>query len=200
MSNPQWRHGLQPSRLLHPWDFPGKSTGMGRHGLLQWGSLPRSKFFASGSQSTGASASASVLPVNIQDWFPLGLTGLTSLQFKGLSRIFSNTTVQKYQFFGTQPSLWSNYHICTTGKTIALIRWTFVSKVMPLLFNMLSRLVIALCPRNKRLLISWLQSPSEVILEPKKRKSITVSIVSQSICHGVMWPDAMIFIFLNVEF
>ena len=82
----------------------------------------------------------------------------------------------------------------TTGKTIALTRWTFVSKVISLLFNMLSRLVIGLHPRSKRLLISWLQSPSAVIVEPKKRKSVTVSIVSPSICHEVMGPDAMIFV------
>ena len=74
----------------------------------------------------------------------------------------------------------------TTGKTIALTRWTFVSKVMSLLFNMLSRLVIVFHPRNKRLLISWLQSPSVLILEPKKIKSVTVSIVSPSIFHEVM--------------
>ena len=71
----------------------------------------------------------------------------------------------------------------TTGKTIALTRWTFVSKVLSLLFNMLSRFVIAFLPRGKHLLISWLQSPSAVILEPKKIKSLTVSIVSPSICH-----------------
>ena len=88
----------------------------------------------------------------------------------------------------------------TTGKTIALTRHTFVGKVMSLLFNMLSRLVITFLPRSKRLLISWLQSPSAVILEPKKIKSIylnseTVSTVSPSICHEVMGPDAMILVF-----
>ena len=83
----------------------------------------------------------------------------------------------------------------TTEKTIALTRWTFVGKVMSLFFNMLSRLVISFLPRSKHLLISWLQSPSAVILEPKKMKSLTVSIVSQSICHEVMGPDAMIFVF-----
>ena len=83
----------------------------------------------------------------------------------------------------------------TTGKTIALTRWTFVGNVMSLLFNMLSRLVIAFLPRSKRLLISWLQSPSAVILEPKKIKSDTVSMVSSSICHEVMGPDAMILVF-----
>ena len=75
----------------------------------------------------------------------------------------------------------------TTGKTIALTRWTFVGKVMSLLFNMLSRLVIAFLPRSKRLLISWLQSPSAVILEPPKIKSVTVSTVSLSICHEVRY-------------
>ena len=88
----------------------------------------------------------------------------------------------------------------TTGKTIALTRETFVGKVMFLLFNMLSRLVITFLPRSKRLLISWLQSPSAVILEPKKIKSATVSTVFSSICHEVMGPDAMILSFLNVEF
>ena len=83
----------------------------------------------------------------------------------------------------------------TTGKTIALTKWTFVGKVISLLFNMLSRLVITYLPRSKRLLISWLQSPSAVILEPRKIKSDTVSTVSPSICHEMMGPDAMIFIF-----
>ena len=81
------------------------------------------------------------------------------------------------------------------GKSIALTRWTLVSKVMPLLFNMLSRLVITFLPRSKHLLISWLQSPSAVILEYKKIKSDTVSTVSPSISHEVMGPDVMIFIF-----
>ena len=83
----------------------------------------------------------------------------------------------------------------TTGKTIALTRWTFVDKVMSLLWNMLSRLVITFLPRSKCLLISWLQSPSAVILEPPKIKSVTVSTVSPSICHGVMGPDAIILVF-----
>ena len=88
----------------------------------------------------------------------------------------------------------------TTGKTIALTRWTFVGKVTSLLFNILSRFVIAFLPRNKFLLISRLQSPSVVILESKEIKSVTVSIVSPSICHEVMVPYAMTFDFLNVEF
>ena len=139
--------------------------------------FPMSQLFASGSQSTAASASASVLPLNLQDWFPsgfpLGLTGWISLQSKRLSRVFSSTTVQKHQFFGTQPSLWSDSHICTwlLEKTTLTI-WTFVGKVMSLLFNTLSRFVIAFLPRSKGLLIPWLQSASTVILEPKKIKSV----------------------------
>ena len=88
-----------------------------------------------------------------------------------------------------------SYSYMTTGKNIALTRQTFVGKLMSLLFNMLSRLVIAFLPRSKHLLISWLQSPSAVILEPKKIKSVTVSIVSPPICPEVMGPDAMIFVF-----
>ena len=83
----------------------------------------------------------------------------------------------------------------TTGKTIALTRWTFVDKVMSLLFNMLSRLVIAFLPGSKHLLISWLQSPSAVILEPRKIKSATLSTVSPSISYEVMGPDAVIYVF-----
>ena len=89
----------------------------------------------------------------------------------------------------------------TAGKTIALVRQTFVSKVMSLLFNMLSRFVIAFLPGSKHLLISWLQSPSAMILEPKKINFLTLSIVSPSICHKVMGPDAMILVFwmLNLK-
>ena len=131
----------------------------------------------------------------------LGLTGLISFQSRELSRVFSRITIQKHPFFDTQPSLWSNSHICmTTGKTKALTIQAFVSKVMSLLFNMLSRLVIAFLPRSKQLLIAWLQSSSIVIWEPKKIKSVTVSIVSPSICHKVMGPDAMILVFWRLSF
>ena len=88
----------------------------------------------------------------------------------------------------------------TTRKTIALTRWTFVDKVISLLLNILSSLVITFLPRSKHLLVSWLQSPSAVIWEPKKIKSATVSIVFPSICHEVMGPDAMIFVFLMLSF
>ena len=152
------------------------------------GSFQVSQLFISGGQSIGAPASTSILPMNTQDWSLLGWIGWISLQSKGLSRAFSNTTVQKQQFFGTQLSLESNssHPYMTTGKTIALTRWTFVGKVMSLLFNMLSRLVITFLPRSKHLLISWLQSPSAVILERKKIKSATVSTVSPSSCYEVM--------------
>ena len=112
------------------------------------------------------------------------------MQSKGLSRVFSNTTVQKHKFFGAQLSLWSNSHPdMTTGKTIALTRWTFVGEVMSLLFNRLSDLGIAFPPGSKHLLISWLKSPSAVILEPPKNKVSLVSTVSPSICHDVMGPE-----------
>ena len=114
--------------------------------------------FASGGQSPGASAP--VLPMSIQGWFPLGLPSLISLQSKRVSRVFSSTRVQKHQVFARQPSLWSNSHLyMTTGITIVLTIWNFVSKVMSLVFNILSRFVIAFLPRSKCLLILWLQLP-----------------------------------------
>ena len=118
------------------------------------GLFPTSQLFASDGQSIGPSASASVLPMNIQGWFPLGLTGLISLLSRGLSRVFSSTTVWNCQFFGTQPSVWSNSHM-TTGNSIALTIWAFVSRVISLLFSTLSRFVITFLPRS--LLISWRQ-------------------------------------------
>ena len=129
-----------------------------------------SHFFASGGQSIGVSASTSVLPMNIQDWSPLGWTGWISLQSKGLSRVFSNTTAQKHQFFGAQLSLWFNSHIHTwlLEKPLLWLIWTFVRKVMSLLFNMLSY--------------------------------FTVSIVSPSICHDVIRPDAMNLVFWVLNF
>ena len=154
-----------------------------------------SQLFTSDGQSIGVLASTSVLPMNTQDWSPLEWTGWISLQSR-FSRVFSNTTVQRQLLFSTQLSLWSNSHpYLTTGKTIALTIWTFVGKIVYLLFNPLSRCVIVFLPRSKHLLISWLQSPSAVILVPKKIKSVTVSIVSPFICHEVMGPDVMILVF-----
>ena len=122
-------------------------------------------------QVVNASTSASVLPMNMQDLFHLGWTGWISLLSKGLSRLLQHHSSKASilwcsAFFIAQLS----HPNMTTGKTIALTRWTFVSKVMPLHFNMLSRLVITFLPRSKHLLISWLQSPSAVILEPRKIK------------------------------
>ena len=121
------------------------------------------------------------LPMNIQDWFPLRLTGLIYLLSKGFSKVISSTTIQKLwcsAFFLVQLS----HPYMITGKTIALTIQTFVGKVMSLLFNILSRFVIAFLPRSNCLLILWLQSHSAVISEPKRMKSVTVSIVPPSIC------------------
>ena len=124
------------------------------------------------------------------DWFDL-LAGQGTLKCLLQHHSSKVSILQHSAFFIVQLS-----HLCmTTGKTIALTRHTFVGKVMSLLFNKLSRLAIAFLPRSKRLLISWLQSPSAVILEPKKIKSVTVSIVFPSIYHEVMGSDAVIFIF-----
>ena len=130
-----------------------------------------SQFFKSGGQSIGASASALVLLTNIQGWFPLGLTGLTPLQSKRLLRVFSNTSLKASILWHSAFLMVQLSHpYMTIGITIALSIWTFVGKVLSLLFNMLSRLVKAFLPRSKRLLISWLHSPSSVILGPKKIK------------------------------
>ena len=161
------------------------------------GSFPKSQCFTSGGQSIGVSASASVLLMNIQDWFPLGWTGWISLHSKGLLRVHSSkaSILWSSAFFIVQLS----YPYMTTGKTIALTRWTFVGKVMSLL-NMLSRLVIAFLLRSKCLLISWLQSPSAGILEPLQNKifhgfhcfSIYLPWTDGTGCHDLS--------FLNVEF
>ena len=156
------------------------------------GSFKMTQLFASGGQNIGVSVSASVLPMNTQDWSPLGWTGWIFLQSKGLSRVLLQhhsskaSILQCSAFFIVQLS----HLYMTTGKTIALTRQTFVDKVMSLLLNMLSRFIIAFLPRSKCLLISWLQSPSAVILEPPKTKSATVSTVSPSICHEVLGLDA----------
>ena len=152
MSNSLWTHGLQHTRLLSPSPYPGICSNLDPSNwwchptisfsvvpicscLLSFpasGSFPISQFFASGGQSIGASTS--VLPMNIQDWFPLGWTDWLSLQSKGLSRVFPNTSSKESVLQCSD---------MTTGKTTALTRQTFVSKVMSLLFNMLSRFVIA---------------------------------------------------------
>ena len=135
------------------------------------GSFQMSQFFASGGQSMGVSASTSVLPVNTQDQSPLGWTGWISLvqgTLKSLLQHHSSkaSILQRSAFFTIQLS----HPYMTPGKTIVLTRQTFVGKIMSLLFNMMSRLVVTFLPRSKRLLISWLQSPSAVILELPKNK------------------------------
>ena len=137
-------------------------------------SFPMSQLFASGGQSIGVSALASFLPKNTQDWSPLEWTGwLDLLAVQGTLKSFLQhhsskpSILQCSAFFTVQLS----HPYLTTGKTIALTRQTFVGKVMSLLLNMLSRLVITFLPRSKCLLISWLQSPSAVNLEPPKIKS-----------------------------
>ena len=165
MSNSLWAHRLQHARPPCPSPTPvySNSCPLRRwwHPTISSSVIPFSSclqsFPASGSfrwfsslhqVAKGVSSSASILPMNIQDWFPFRWTGWISLQSKGLSRDFSNTTVQKHlfsAFFIVQLS----HPYMTTGKTIALTRWNFVGKVMSLLFNMLSRLAITFLPRSK---------------------------------------------------
>ena len=158
------------SSPLSQWCHPTISSSLiPFSSCLQSFPASKSQFFASDGQSIGVSASASDLPMNIQDWFLSGWTGWISLQSKGLSSLLQHhsskaSVLQCSAFFIVQLS----HPYLTTGKTIALTRRTFVGKVTSLLFNMLSRTVIAFLPRSKCLLISWLRSPSAVILEPQK--------------------------------
>ena len=168
--------------------------------------FPMSQLFETGGQSIGSLASPTVHPINTQGWFPSGLTGLI-LQSKELSKSFLQhhnlkaSVLQCSVFFMVQ--LLNPY--MTTGKTIALTIWTFVSKVVSLLFIMLSMFVIAFLPRSKCLLISWLQLPSTVILDLSevvggRRKSVIACTFSPSICP---WSDATRFHelhLLNVKF
>ena len=189
MSDSLQPHGLQHTRLPCPslstgvyskscplswWCHPNSSSSVALfsfclQSLPASESVPKSQLFASGGQSIGASVSASVIAISIQCWFPSRLICLISLLSKGLSRVLQRCSLKalvlwRSAFFMVQLS----QLYVTTGKTIALTIWTFVGKVMSLFFNMLSRLVITFLPRSKHLLISWLQLPSAVILEPKK--------------------------------
>ena len=186
MSDSSWPHGLQHARLPCPLHSPRVCSDSCP---LSWRCHPTSHlcrplllpsifpsirvfsselFFQSGGQNIGVSASASILPMNIQGCFLLGLTGLISLQSKGHSRVFSSTIIQKASIH--QCSAFFVFHLShpymTTVKTIALTIMTLVGKVMPLLFNTL--FVTAFLPRSKNLLISRLQSPSTVIRSPRK--------------------------------
>ena len=170
------------------------------HSLFQW-------LFISDGQNIGVSAS--VFPMNSQGYFPFGLNGWISLQSKRFSRVFSSTTVQTHQFFGTQLSLQCNSHICIwLLENHSLTTVSFVGKLMSLLFNRLSRFVRAFLPRlffvrafpTKCLLISWMLSPFSVLLELEKRQSVTASTFPPSICREVMRPDAIIFVYCVLSF
>ena len=158
--------------------------------FLASGSFPMSQFFTSGGQSIAVSASPSVLPMNIQDWFPLGWTGCCPRDSQESSPIPQFKSIDSSVLsFLYNPTLTSTKDY---WKKHSLDKMGLCWQAMSLLFNMLSRLVIIFLPRGKHLWILWLQSSSAVILEPPKIKSVTVSIVSPSICHKVMGPDAMI--------
>ena len=153
--------------------------------------------FTSDGHSTGASASASVLPMTIQGCLSVGLTDLISLLSEGLSRVFSNTTVWKHRFFGAQPPLWSNCHIHTwlLEKPQPWLYGPLSTKWLLCFLIKLSRFVTAFLPKSKCLLISWLQSLSAVIFEPKKIKSVTASTFSLLICHEEIGLDVMNLVF-----
>ena len=221
VSDSLWPHGLQHARPPCPpptpgvysnscpssrWCHPTTYLTLCRPLLLSsifpsFRVFPVGQFFTSGGQSIGFRFSIS--PSNEyselisfrMDWLDLLAVQGT---LKSLLQYHSSksSVLWRSAFFMVQLS----HPYMTTAKTIALTRWTFVGKVMSLLFNMLCRLVIAFLPRSKRLLISWLQSPSAVILEPPEIKSVTVSIVSSSICCEVMGPDAMILVFWMLSF
>ena len=212
-----WPHGLQHSR--HPCPSPSPVACSNSCPLSQWcyptisssatlfslclQSFPSIRVFSNELalrirwMHTGASVSTWVFLMNIQGWFPSGLTGLISLLFKSLLQHYS----LKASVLWCSAFLKSNSHPhITTGKTTALTRQTFVSKVMSLLFGTLPRFAVAVLPRSKCLLISWLQSSSAVTLEVRKIKFVTASTLSPSICHGVIGLDATILVFLNIEF
>ena len=204
-----WPHGLQHTRLPCPslwpgiwsnscpfclWCYPTISSSVAPfsscpHSYLASGSFPMSWLFESSGQSIGASAS--VLPANIQGFYPLRLTGLISLLSKGLSRVFFSPIVWKHQFFSALPSLWFNSHICT---------WLLEEQQLWLYGPLLTKwcLCFLICClglselffQGASILISWLQFSSAVILEPNKLKPVTVSTFSRSICHEMMGLDA----------
>ena len=170
-----WTAACQASMSITDSQSPPKRMSIelvmpSNHLILHWPLLPLPSIFPSiwvfsnesalciRYQCQSLGASAPVLPMNIQGCFSLGLTGLISMLSKGLSRVLSSTTVGNHQFYDAQSSLWSNSHICKWLLEIALTIQTFVSKFMSLLFNTLSRFVIAFLPRSKHFFISWLQS------------------------------------------
>ena len=159
-----------------------------------------SRLFTSGGQSIGVSASAKteISPTNEYSRlisFRMDRLDLLAVQGTLKSLLQNHSSKASILWHSAFFTVQFSHPYMTTGKILALTRQTFVGKVMSLLFNMLSRLVIAFLPRSKHLLISWVQSPFAVILESNKIKSVTVSIISPSICHEVMVLDAMIFVF-----
>ena len=211
MSDSLWSHESQHARPPCPSPTPGVHSDS--HSSSQWchpvisssvvpfsscplslpasESFPMSQLFSWGGQSTGVSALTSFLPKKFQGWFPSEWTSLDLLEVQGTLKSLLQHHSSKASilwlsaFFTVQLS----HPYMTTGKTIALTRWTFVNKIMSLLLNTLSRLVITFLPRSKCLLISWLQSPSAVILKPKKIKSLTISIVPH--LFAMKWWDRM---------
>ena len=210
VSNSLRPHELQHARLPCPSPTPGTCSYSNSCPSRRWyhptvsssvvlfssclqsfpasGSFPVSQFFSTGDQGTGVSVSASVLPMNVQNWSPLVWTCWISLQSKGLSIVFSNTTAQNHQFFSFlhSPTLTS---IRDYWKNHSFDWQTFVGKVMSLLFNMLLRLVITFLPRSKCPLISWLQSPSAMIL-------LFIIVISNM---AIMWAlfYSLLYIFLT---
>ena len=219
-------NSLQPHGLQHAWPpCPSATPGVYSNScpLSRWCHLTISSSivpFSSHLQSFPASVSfpMSLLHVGWPRYWSFSFSISSSNEYSGLIS-FRTDWLDLLAVQGTLKSLLQHHSLkasilrhsasfivqlshpyMTTGKTIALTTQTFVGKVMSLLFNMLSRLVIAFLPRSKCLLTSWLQSPSAVIWEPKKRKSVTIFIVSPSICHEVMGPDAMISVFWMLSF
>ena len=189
VSNSLQPHGLQHTRLfctsptpracsnscaLSPWCHPTTSSSVvpfssSLQSFSASGPFPMSQFFTSGGQRIGVSASALAFPMKNQGRFPLGLTGLISLQAKGPSRVFSNTSSKvSILWCSALFTVLFSHPYMTTGKSIDLTRRTFFGKVVSLLFTMLSRLTIAFLPKNKCLLISGLQSPSQWFWSPGK--------------------------------
>ena len=196
-------HGLQRARLpcpslppgvcsnscpLNKWCHPTTRASVipfssGPQSFPASRSFPASQLFTPGGQSIGAPALVSVLPINIQGWFLLGFVGLISLLSRRLSRVFSNTTIWKHQFFGTQPSLWSKSHLCTWLLEKSQL-WPLSAKCCPCFLTCclcLSQLFF----QGASILISWLRSLSTVILEPKKIKCVTVSTFLPSVWHAI---------------
>ena len=212
MSTSLWPYGQQHARLPCPSPIPRACSSQWCHPTISSSTIPFSScpqsFPASGSFQMSqlfsirwpkyCSFSFNISPSNEYSGlisFRMGWSDLLAVQgtLKNLLQTHSSKALilQCSAFFIVQLS----HPYMTTGKTMALTRWTFVGKKISQLFNMLSRLVITFLPRSKRLLISWLQSPSAVILEPRKIKSFTVYVVSPFICHEVMGPNTMIFVF-----